>query len=194
MYSRAWNVDPAPLEKGKVYSTAIVLGGFTNETRTGTGFYNDHADRLIEAVRLKSTGKVASILMSGGNEHPNDGFTEADYVHATLREMNFPDSVILIENQSTNTVTNAKYSKKLLDAKHLKGPYILVTSAFHMRRSIYIYKQNGMDVIPYPCDYIGGNNIMLFSDYFVPNVQTLYDWSFYIKEFFGLIVAHIKAT
>lgn len=194
MYARAWNIEPVPLEKGKVYSTAIVLGGFTNETRYGTGFFNDHTDRLVEAMRLKSTGKVASILMSGGNERPNDGFVEADYVHQVLREMDFPDSAIIVEDRSTNTVTNATFTKQLIEAKHLKPPYILVTSAFHMRRSMYIFKKNGMDVIPYPCDYIGGNNIMLFSDYFVPNVNTLYDWSYYIKEFFGLIVAHIRAT
>lgn len=194
LYTRAWNVDPVPLENGKVYSTAIVLGGFTNETRYKTGFFNDHADRLVEAIRLKSTGKVAHILISGGNERPNDGFVEADYVQKTLREMNFPDSVILAEDQSTNTVTNAKFSRQILDAKHLKPPYILVTSAFHMRRSMYIFKKNGMDVIPYSADYTGGNNIMLFTDYFVPNVDTLYHWNYYLKEFFGLIVAHIKAT
>lgn len=194
MYSRAWNIDPVPLEKGKVYSAGIVLGGFTNETRFGTGFFNDHADRLVEAMRLKSTGKVASILISGGNERPNDGFVEAGYVQKVLREMNFPDSIILVEDRSTNTVTNAKFTRQILDAKHLKGPYILVTSAFHMRRSMYIFKKNGMDVIPYPCDYIGGNNLMTLSDFIVPNVNTLYDWSYYLKEFFGLIVAHIKAT
>lgn len=194
MYARAWTVDPVPLEKGKVYSAAIILGGFTNETKDGTGFYNDHADRLLEGVKLRLSGKVASILISGGNERPNDGFTEADYVHQTLREMNFPDSTILVENKSTNTVTNAKFSRKMLDAKHLKPPYILVTSAFHMRRSMYIYKANGMDVIPYPCDYIGGNNKLNVSDYFLPSGDTLYHWNYYIKEFFGLIVAHIKAT
>src|SRR6201999_1051589 len=29
MYARAWNVAPVRLEKGKTYSAAIVLGGFT---------------------------------------------------------------------------------------------------------------------------------------------------------------------
>jgi uncharacterized SAM-binding protein YcdF (DUF218 family) len=194
MYARAWNVEPAPLAKGKTYSAAIVLGGFTSENRDGAGFFNGRAARLIEVMRLKSTGKVASILISGGNGLPGNGFTEAGYVHQTLREMNFPDSVIFAEGESTNTVTNAKFSKQILNAKHLEPPYILVTSAFHMRRSMYIFKKNGMDVIPYPCDYIGGNNKMTFSDYIVPNVNALYDWSYYLKEFFGLMMAHIKAT
>ena len=194
MYARAWNVAPVPLEKGKVYSAAIVLGGFTSETPDRDGLFNDHADRLIEAMRVKSTGKASYILVSAGNQYPNDGFTEAAYVRKALREMNLPDSVILSEDRSTNTVTNARFSRKVLAAKHLKPPYILVTSAFHMRRSMYIYQKNGMDVIPYPCDYIGGNNSLLATDYFVPNVETLYNWGYYIKEFFGLIVAHIKAT
>lgn len=194
MYSRSWNIDPAPLKKGKTYSTAIVLGGFTSEDRNGVGFFNEHAARLIEFARLKSTGKVNYLLISGGNEHPNDGFTEASYVHKALREMNFPDSAILAEERSTNTVTNARFSKQILDAKHLKAPYVLVTSAFHMRRAMYIFKKNGMDVIPYPCDYIGGNNRLSLFDYIIPDITTFYRWSYYIKEFFGLIVAHIKAT
>ena len=195
MYSRAWNVDPVSLEKGKVYSAAIVLGGFSSEDRNGHGFFNERADRLIETMRLKSMGKVAYIMVSGGNANPGpDGFTEAGYVRQVLREMNFPDSVILTEGQSTNTVTNAKFTRQVLEAKHKKPPYLLVTSAFHMRRAMYIFKKNGMDVIPYPCDYIGGNNELPPLDYIIPDLTTLYRWSYYIKEFFGLIVAHIKAT
>jgi len=195
MYSRAWNVTPAVLEKGKTYRAAIVLGGFSSEDRSGKGFFNDHADRLIQTIKLKMSGKVARIFVSGGNAHPGaTGFTEAAYVQQVLREMNFPDSVVHAEGQSTNTVTNAKFTKQLLDAKQLKPPYFLVTSAFHMRRAMYIFKKNGMDVIPYPCNYTGGNNVMMISDWIVPDVKSLYDWSYYIKEFFGLIVAHIKAT
>jgi len=134
-------------------------------------------------------------MMSGGNAFPTpEGFTEAAYVRQSLREMNFPDSVILSEGKSTNTVTNAKFTKQVLEAKHLKSPYLLVTSAYHMRRAMYIFKKNGMDVIPYPCDYIGGNNKMTWSDWIYPNVNILFNWSYYIKEFFGLIVAHIQAT
>jgi uncharacterized SAM-binding protein YcdF (DUF218 family) len=194
MYARAWNVEPVRLEKGKTYSAAIVLGGFTSEARDKDGLFNDHADRLIEVIRLKSTGKASFILVSAGNEYPNDGFVEAAYVRKALHEMNLPDSVVLSEDRSTNTVTNARFSRQVLAAKHLKPPYILVTSAYHMRRSMYIFKKNGMDVIPYSSDYIVGNSKLLVTDYFIPNPEILYDWNLYIKEFFGLIVAHIKAT
>jgi uncharacterized SAM-binding protein YcdF (DUF218 family) len=194
LYSRVWNIEPVPLEKGKVYSAAIVLGGFTSEGPDGKGFFNEHADRLIEAITLKSTGKVAYIMVSGGNTYagPGDSFTESGYVRQFLHQLSFPDSVILTEGQSTNTATNAEYTKRVLDAKHLKPPYILITSAFHMRRAMYIFKKNGIAVIPYSCDYMGLNDQLSWRHCFTFNAGILHDWDYYIKEFFGLLAAHIK--
>src|ERR1700739_1842758 len=85
-YSRAWDIDPVPLEKGKAYSAAIVLGGFNSEGPAGTGSFNEHADRLTEAITLKSTGKVAYIMVSGGNRYAAQGdrFTESGYVRQFL--------------------------------------------------------------------------------------------------------------
>src|SRR5579863_3034678 len=98
LYARIWNIDQAPLEKGKVYSAAIVLGGFISEDANGRGFFNEHSDRFLETIRLKSTGQVSHIMVSGGNRSPDpSGFTESGFVKTVLRELNFPDSVILTE-------------------------------------------------------------------------------------------------
>jgi uncharacterized SAM-binding protein YcdF (DUF218 family) len=193
LFASNWDVPPAPLSKGKVYSAAIILGGFTSEDLNGDGYFNEHSDRLIEGMRLKTTGRVSHIMMSGGNNAIDaDSFTEGGYVKKVLREFNFPDSIILTEEKSKNTRENAAETKEVLGHAHLQPPYLLVTSAFHMRRAEYIFKKKGMDVIPYPCDYIAAKSKPGLLDYFVPNVYTLYSWNFYIKEVFGLAVAHVK--
>ena len=73
------------LEKGKVYSSAIILGGFTSEDKNGNGFFNEHADRLIAGMQLKETGKVSHLFMSGGNaELQPDQFTESAWVKKSI--------------------------------------------------------------------------------------------------------------
>ena len=193
LFAHAWDVAPGPLPKGKVYSAAIILGGFTNEDFTRHGFFTDHSDRLIEAMYLKSSGRVSHIMMSGGNSDPGgDGFTEAGWVKKTLLDMHYPDTAILIDKNSKNTYENATFTRKVLDNARLKPPYLLVTSAFHMRRALYIFRKHGVDVLPYPCDYVAGNTNTATPDYLIPNLYALSTWNFYIKELFGMMVAHMQ--
>jgi len=193
-FAHAWDVDPAPLPKGKIYSAAIILGGFTNVDYDNKGFFTDHSDRLIEGMYLKSTGRVSHIMMSGGNsDNISNRFTEARWVRKTLLDMHYPDTAILIDQKSTNTYENATFTRRVLDSAHLKPPYLLVTSAFHMRRSMYNFKKKGMDVIPYPCDYLAGNAPLWFIDYFVPNANVLFAWDYYLKEMVGFWVEHLKS-
>jgi len=192
-FARWWDVPPAPLEKGKVYTAAIILGGFTSEDNTGKGFFNEHSDRLIEGMHLVTTGRVSHIMMSGGNrDAPAGQFTEGGWVHKTLKEFNFPDSVLLVERRSINTSENAEYTRQVLQQGRLKPPYLLVTSAFHMRRALYIFRKKGLDVLPYPCDYVAGNTNTATPDYLVPNLYALSTWNFYIKELLGMAVAHVQ--
>ncbi|MFI5161828.1 MAG: YdcF family protein [Sphingobacteriales bacterium] len=193
LFARKWDVPPAPLNQ-KVYSAAIILGGFTSESANGDGYFNAHSDRLIEGLRLKTTGRVTHIMMSGGNNAIDaDQFTESGYVKKVLRDFNFPDSVILSEGKSKNTRENAADTKGVLEHAHLQPPYLLVTSAFHMRRAEYIFKKKGIQVVPYPCDYVASKAKPGVLDYFMPNIYTLYTWNYYIKEVFGLALAHVTS-
>ncbi|HVV56537.1 MAG TPA: YdcF family protein [Mucilaginibacter sp.] len=193
LYASCWNVAPAKLDKGKIYSADIILGGFTNQDKFGQGAFNEHADRFIEGLKLKQTGKVSHILVSGGNATPRgDNFTEGVWAKGRLEELGVPDSAILAEDSSRNTVENAAFSKRMLMASHLQPPYILVTSAYHMRRAMYIFKKAGMDVLPYPCDYTAGNTNIIPTDYFIPSLNTLNTWPYYIKEVFGMMAAYFR--
>ena len=191
LFAKAWDIAPVKLDAGKTYSAAIILGGFSGENNRHEGVFNWAADRFIQGVLLQRTGKVKKIVISGGNGHlfAND-FKEADWVKGRLRDLQIPDSCILIENQSRNTLENASLTKTLLLKNKQKGPYILVTSAFHMRRSLQIFKGRGLDVIAYPCNYIAGTGTLSFWD-LLPDPGTLNYWSIYIKEVIGFMVNYI---
>jgi uncharacterized SAM-binding protein YcdF (DUF218 family) len=187
-FAKAWDVAPGKLEKGKVYSTAIVLGGFSSDDSKGQGLFTIAADRFIQGLLLQKTGRVKNILISGGNGNLNpDNFREGAWVKYQLKAAQVPDSCVLIEDQSRNTLENASLTRALLQKHNQQGPYLLVTSAFHMRRSLGIFKKTGLDVIPYPCNYMAGTGDASIGE-LVPNAEVIGKWNTYIKEVVGLTV------
>ncbi|MDB5131093.1 MAG: hypothetical protein JWR02_842 [Mucilaginibacter sp.] len=191
-FAKRWDISPVPLKNSGSYSCVIVLGGFTGEDANGNGYFNTAADRFIEGLKLIATGKASHILISSGNGNLlHDKFAEADWVKTQLKAFKVPDSCVLIENRSRNTIENAAFSKAVINARHLPPPYLLVTSAFHMRRSLGIFKKAKLDVIPYPCNYLAGNG-KTSPDSFTPSADALDKWNIYIKEVVGTLVNYLK--
>ena len=192
LWAKKWDIAPTALKKSNSYSCAIVLGGFSSEDANGNGFFNGAADRFVQGLKLLTTGKVSHILISGGNAAIfHDEFEESDWVEKQLKEFKIPDSCVLIENRSRNTIENAAFSKILLNKRRLQPPYVLVTSAFHMRRSIAIFDKAGLPIVPYPCNYITGTSKFSITD-LTPDADTLSKWNTYIKELIGSIVNYLR--
>ena len=192
-FSRFWDFEPNPVKTTVPYSCALVLGGYISEDEAHNGYFNGAADRFIQAVELKETGKVTNLLFTGGDAslHP-DGFTEANWLRLQLKAFHLPDSTLLFEKKSRNTIENISYSKPILEAKHLPPPYLLVTSAFHMRRALLICKKANLDVVPYPCNFSGGKGKITFGD-FIPSSDALQDWNTCLKELVGYGVTYLKS-
>jgi uncharacterized SAM-binding protein YcdF (DUF218 family) len=188
----AWDYQPPTSVQRAPYSCAIVLGGFASTDKHGKGYFNNAADRFIQGMLLLSTGKVRRLMVTGGSGDLMPGsFKEATWAKARLQELKIPDSSILIEYKSRNTIENAKFSKRVLDSAHLQPPYLLVTSSFHMRRALMIFRKQGIDVIPYPHDYLEGQGA-LGIDSFIPDVSVFRGWSYYLKEMVGYVVDYYK--
>jgi uncharacterized SAM-binding protein YcdF (DUF218 family) len=130
----------------------VVLGGATRgDTHLSThGDLNQQADRLLYAVELYRAGKAPVVLASGGGA-PGDR-PEAELMEGILHIMGVPPRDILRESASRTTYDNARYSAILLQGKGLRR-VLLVTSAFHMRRALGVFRQTGLDVVPAPTDY-----------------------------------------
>lgn len=193
LFAKNWDIYPEPLEKGKVYSAVIVLGGFSGDDKNGNGVFNGYSDRFIQGLELKEQNKASYILISSGNGNLQaSSFKEAAWAKGVLKEFNLPDSAILIEQESRNTFENAAFSKKLLQQKHLLPPYLLVTSAWHMRRAQYIFRKEGLQVIARPSGAITGNQKFSFWSSLMPDAGVLSGWTLYLKELVGVVVAHLK--
>ncbi|RYD94543.1 MAG: YdcF family protein [Sphingobacteriales bacterium] len=180
-----------PLPAGKIYSAGIVLGGYANEDGKGGGYFSSSANRFIQAVKLRNTGRVSRLVITGGNAGLNPtAFREGAWVKGQLKYFGVADSTALVDPDSRNTIENALNSRRVLDSAGLKPPYLLITSSYHMRRSLYIFKQAGIQVVPYVCDYDADSEPSL--DDLIPEASVLPKWNLYIKEMVGLWVTYFK--
>lgn len=184
-FAQSWDIAPYKPDNKK-YSCAIILGGFSSSDGNNGGYFNTGADRFLQGIKLLTNGQTSHLLITGGNGSllPG-GFREGLWVQKQLKEFNYPDSAILIESESRNTLENAKFSKGMLQKSKLGPPYLLVTSAFHMRRSLMIFKKAGIDVVPYPANYLVRHKAAAGD--IIPAAEVLSSWNIYIKEVIGYV-------
>lgn len=112
------------------------------------------ADRYIAAAELAALYPEVPVIYTGGSGllrfQTNDGIG-ANIAQTLLTNIGIDKERLIIESQSRNTYENFLLTKLLLPKD--SGNYFLITSAFHMPRSIGLAKQQNINVIPYPVDY-----------------------------------------
>lgn len=149
------NLEAAYIPPANPSGDVIVLlgGGSTKGTPDIDGTDNlgeGSASRLLAAVRLYHRLHVP-ILFTGGKVLA-DGPSEAETARRALLGLGVPDQDIILESASRTTGENAKYTAELLRERGFSRP-ILVTSAFHMKRSVLNFENNGFSVTPFPTGY-----------------------------------------
>jgi uncharacterized SAM-binding protein YcdF (DUF218 family) len=114
---------------------------------------NGAGDRVAYAAWLYQQGAAPAIIASGGAINwLETGKSTADDMAFLLDLMGVPPEAIWLEENSRNTAENAVECAKILQAKGITR-IILVTSAFHMPRSVPLFENQGLEVIPAPTDY-----------------------------------------
>ena len=185
----AWQVNKSGVVPGKQYEAGILLGGLSGYDRNQVGHFSGACDRFIETVILYKQGIIKKIVVSSGSANlfikaPG----EADFLNEKLLASGIPAKDILIENKSRNTFENATFSKHILDSLHLKGPYVLISSAFHLHRALQVFDKAGLKVVPYPSAYNATEKIYNWDDYFWPSLEVLMSWGGLIKEYVGVVM------
>jgi len=134
----------------------IVLGGAIApdvSAARGEIALSGAAERMTVVADLARRYPSAKIVFTGGNRGLFDGAREADYVLPLWESFGIARDRILLERDSRNTVENATMSKALINPKPGER-WLLVTSSWHMPRSIGVFRQAGFQVEPYPVDWI----------------------------------------
>jgi uncharacterized SAM-binding protein YcdF (DUF218 family) len=195
-----WEIPPQPFEaisQGQ-YDVAIVLTGVTSDYKSPKDriYFHRGADRVLHTVRLYQEGKVKKILISGA-EFSRDG--ELTQTQRSLKQVflqsGVPDSVIFTEIKSRNTYENAIFSAQCIKENLPQSQtYLLVSSAFHLRRAKDCFWKAGIKVDVFSTDFYAGDggldNIGIVSliEIFMPSLDAWLKWNILIKEILGYVV------
>lgn len=146
------------------------------------------ANRLLTAARLHNKLNLP-IVLSGGQVFKDSG-TEALIGKRILLSLGVAADKIIVEDASLNTEQNAKYVKKILTEQGFTQP-ILVTSAFHMERSVLNFKKQGVIVQPYPTDYFTSRESRLNINKFAPSADAFRNSYIVLHEYLGILAAKV---
>lgn len=184
-----WQPAPVTLTNTQAYEAGILLGGMADYDKNERGFFGNNADRFIQTANLYHRGIIKKIIVSGGTGSlSQEGPPEALFLTQALMANGVNEKDIIIEARSRNTYENAVYSKKLIDSLQLRPPFVLITSALHMKRSNSVFNKSGIDFISFPCDYKVIAKSFNLDDTIIPDITLLNNWSYFIKEVVGLYV------
>lgn len=134
----------------------IILGGFedgwVSAGRPGLAV-NEASERLTEGVRLARRWPDAKVVFTGGvGGLMGRGSDAAGPVGQFLEDVGISQDRILLEPKALNTIQNARLTRDLLKPKP-NDKWLLVTSAYHMPRSVGVFRAEGFTVIAAPVDY-----------------------------------------
>lgn len=121
------------------------------------------------------------VLVTGGG----DGHWSQAALMAESLQRDFQVPVNWLEARSRTTWENARYSRQILKAENI-GRVILVTHAFHMRRAVYAFQQQGFQVLPAPTAY--GQRQFGGLGNWLPSVAAMHEVRRVLHEYLGLWV------
>ena len=164
----------------------VVLGGGLEGRYDGVRALpdlNDAGDRVWQGARLYKQGVASRIVLSGGQfEADPRKEAEAPGMKMFMLDMGVPEEALVIESNSRTTFENALRTRELLgeDSSNIA----LVTSAFHMGRSLLWFEKAGFTVYPVRADIRVLNESRAFWEY-LPKPQALDESTIAIKEYLG---------
>ena len=141
---------------GRTPDGIIVLGGGIDSdvsaARGDIELYSS-AERILAMLELAKRFPKARILFSGGSADLLRASTpEAPLAEQVLHRCDLDNGRVVLDGASRTTLENAERTRKLVGAD-TSGHWLLVTSAFHMPRSIGVFRAAGFDVEAYPVDW-----------------------------------------
>jgi len=163
---------------------------------------SEGGDRLLTGVRLLRQGKAAALITSGAQISFTAGDPappEALSAKVLAEELGISARQIHTNANSKTTAEEARDIGRLAKQQGWKR-VLLVTSAFHMQRSLASFERSsGLTVIPVACDYLlptrerlGNPTPASVLEDLIPNAEDLYLSSVALKEHLGLALYRLR--
>lgn len=165
-------------ELGKTNKIVLLLGD--GVLKAGEALRISRSKKQKSLWASEDGGPEAKIIISGSYplDPEND---EAKRVKKYLIERGIPPGNIILEDKSSNTFESARYVKELVG----KQPFFLVTSAYHMPRSVEAFQKMGTNPKPAPTDFKIKGEYDIFD--FFPSPYNLKKTDLAFHEYFGIL-------
>jgi len=114
---------------------------------------NGSVERLTESIQLMKKYPKAKVFFAGGSgyiEYPD--LNHSDVAKKFYESLDVNTKNIFFDKTSRNTYENIVFAKKKFNPNK-DEKWVLVTSAFHLKRAINVGEQLGWEFIPYATDY-----------------------------------------
>lgn len=173
----------------------IILGGSFNRGEIMSDreevSLRSSAERVTKGFELIRKNPTLPYIFSGysGRIIPR-GMSEADAFKQLVQEQGLNEEKAHYEKQSRNTYENVLFMKPMIEGLGSKDqagqlkPWLLITSASHMYRSMKIFEKQGLPVLPVPVDYQTANRLQWTEFDLVDGAQ---NWNDVVHELVGLI-------
>ncbi len=175
----------------KERNLAILLTGVVKriEKEDGRIYFSHGADRVFHTFQLYKRGKIKHILVSGGSGELSIKYkdSEAKKIKQCLLLFGVSEKDITLEENSRNTHENALFSCGLVKKLSPNETPLLVTSAFHLPRSIACFNKVGIKVEPVSVDYYTKQNNSIELKDFIPSEYAVNNWAILVHEIIGIV-------
>ena len=156
--SRYAELSPQADLKG--YAGMVVLGGSTEPSYVAQAhvqpLLNDAAERMTAPIAMLRANPHLRMIYTGGGADLSPGvLSEAQRAKVFFDSMGLSGPAVVYETASRTTHENATLSAKL-PGVDITQRWLLVTSAWHMPRSMATFTKAGWNVTAYPVDFRTG--------------------------------------
>jgi len=173
----------------KQYEWGIVLTGVisSNKTLNDRVYVSSSPDRINHSILLYKKKIIKKILISGGSgQILNPTHSEARELFSLYTIMGVDTADLLIEGESRNTHESAVAVKKMLDGKTQPENCLLITSGYHMPRSLACFKKAGWNCDVFSTDIRFHKREFTPDVLLVPKTEAIGTWNALFKEWIGL--------
>lgn len=147
-----------PLPERKQYTYGIVLGGYSYwDWKRSRPEFSEIADRLLEGIRLYKHGRIRKLVLASRRfdhrKQRRKRFARKCRGHETISGR-FGHAVgrCHLGNRANNTWENATFTLELIGNSMKTESTLLITSATHMRRSLWTFHAAGLNPDTYITD------------------------------------------
>jgi uncharacterized SAM-binding protein YcdF (DUF218 family) len=139
-----------PQQLGSVQNIVMLAGAeqLASSLRSKRPEYSEAGERIMAAVALQKQFPDATLVLVGGLKLAG-GRVDVSYAGETARALGVPAAKLLLIEGTYSTAQNAQAA-----ARHFGSAdtILLVTSAFHMPRSLLCFQKLGLNPLAYPVD------------------------------------------